>query len=481
MSSCIKHKLPASPCRQTSRYFFCILALWAFLNIFRVILHPPLFCVTTYSREKDDNNDFWKMSETGVDSGIRPCLNFSEMYKNFSVRAIPRKYMMVVVSGGLNQQRNQIVDAVLIARILKAVLVMPVLQVNQVWGDESEFSDIFDETHFKEVLKNDVVIVSSLPPRKLNRRRVRAPVMPFHADEDWIIQNFGNKLRRDSILLVRAIDSKLSKNLNADLQKLRCKVAYEALKFRPWIEETAEKLVKKIGQEGPYLALHLRLEKDVWVRTGCQSGLGKKSDLLIENERKAKPQLLTSRSKLAAQDRYAAGLCPLNAKEISRLLKGLGAPKNTRIYWAGGVPFGGESALEPLRRQFPNLQNKWSLSNSGELNDIKHKPSILAALDYVVCLRSKVFIASHGGNMANSLQGHRIYTGYGKNIKPNKKALVQLYMNKTLNGLEVEKEIKKIHTEILDFRSPGDTVLTKDSSSLIVRNCMCGTQKGKVN
>jgi hypothetical protein len=43
---------------------------------------------------------------------------------------------MVVVSGGMNQQRNQIVDAVVIARILGAALVVPVLQVNVIWGDE---------------------------------------------------------------------------------------------------------------------------------------------------------------------------------------------------------------------------------------------------------------------------------------------------------------------------------------------------------
>lgn len=47
-----------------------------------------------------------------------------------------RKYLMVVVSGGLNQQRNQIVDAVVIARILGAALVVPILQVNVIWGDE---------------------------------------------------------------------------------------------------------------------------------------------------------------------------------------------------------------------------------------------------------------------------------------------------------------------------------------------------------
>lgn len=89
---------------------------------------------------------------------------------------------------------------------------------------------------------------------------------------------------------------------------------------------------------------------------------------------------------------------------LFRLLKGLGAPRNIRIYWAGGEPFGGVKALQPLESQYPNLFNKWDLANPQELDGIKDKPSIMAALDYIVCLRSRVFLASHGGNMARSLQ-----------------------------------------------------------------------------
>ncbi|GFQ06470.1 probable serine/threonine-protein kinase wnk2 [Phtheirospermum japonicum] len=49
------------------------------------------------------------------------------------------KYLLVVVSGGINQQRNQIVNAVVFARILGAALVVPILQVDVIWGDESFF------------------------------------------------------------------------------------------------------------------------------------------------------------------------------------------------------------------------------------------------------------------------------------------------------------------------------------------------------
>lgn len=78
---------------------------------------------------------FWKQPD-GL--GYKPCLDFSAAYRRESKRVVRerRKYLMVVVSGGMNQQKNQIVDAVVIARILGAVLVVPVLQVNLIWGDE---------------------------------------------------------------------------------------------------------------------------------------------------------------------------------------------------------------------------------------------------------------------------------------------------------------------------------------------------------
>lgn len=89
--------------------------------------------------EKDEDDEFWKQPD-GL--GYKPCLVFSREYRRASVQIVKdkTKYLMVVVSGGMNQQRNQIVDAVVIARILGAALVVPILQVNVIWGDERYFS-----------------------------------------------------------------------------------------------------------------------------------------------------------------------------------------------------------------------------------------------------------------------------------------------------------------------------------------------------
>lgn len=95
-------------------------------------------------------------------------------------------------------------------------------------------------------------------------------------------------------------------------------VAFHALRFAPRIAEIGNKLTERMRSKGPYVALHLRMEKDVWVRTGCLPGLTHHYDDIITNERKTHPKLLTSRSNMTYHQRKLAGLCPLNALEVQR-------------------------------------------------------------------------------------------------------------------------------------------------------------------
>lgn len=65
---------------------------------------------------------------------------------------------------------------------------------------------------------------------------------------------------------------------------------------------------------------------------------------------------------------------------------------------------GGNKALEPLLQEFPELYNKESLALSEELEPFRKKASSLAAIDYLVCLSSDVFMQSHGGNFGHVMQ-----------------------------------------------------------------------------
>ncbi|XP_022863245.1 O-fucosyltransferase 37-like, partial [Olea europaea var. sylvestris] len=142
-----------------------------------------------YGNLSEEEREFWQQPDG---EGYHPCLDFSLEYRKSSVRISKqrRKFLVVVVSGGLNQQRNQIVDAVVIARVLEAALVVPVLQVNRIWGDESEFSDIFDVEHFKKTLQADVRIVTSLPSTHLVAKQSVENQIPFHVSPTWIRARF---------------------------------------------------------------------------------------------------------------------------------------------------------------------------------------------------------------------------------------------------------------------------------------------------
>lgn len=83
----------------------------------------------------EEEKELWRQPDG---KGYRPCLDFSIGYRKRSAKVSKERnrFLVVVASGGLNQQRNQIIDGVVIARILEAALVVPTLQVNLIWEDE---------------------------------------------------------------------------------------------------------------------------------------------------------------------------------------------------------------------------------------------------------------------------------------------------------------------------------------------------------
>ncbi|KAL0659003.1 hypothetical protein Bca4012_079588 [Brassica carinata] len=195
---------------------------------------------------------------------------------------------------------------------------------------------------------------------------------------------------RDGVLLLRRLDSRLSKDLPSDLQKLRCKAAFEALKFSPRVMEIWKKLAERM-----------------W---SCLTGLSSKYDEIARLEGIKRPELLTAKSTLTPNERKLAGLCPLNAKEVRRLV----------------------------------------------------------TIDYIVCKESDVFMASHGGNMGCAIQGHRAYEGHKKLITPNKRQMLPYFLNKTMTETESEKMMKKFHSQSLGQREIRASNAGRDVTKYLV-------------
>jgi hypothetical protein len=111
------------------------------------------------------------------------------------------------------------------------------------------------------------------------------------------------------------------------------------------------------------------------------------------------------------------GKCPLTPKEVGLMLRALGYGEDSYLYVASGEVYNGDVSLAPLKALFPNFLTKDTLATKEELEPFMEFSSRMAALDYIVCSKSDVFVANNNGNMARILAGQR-YNLFGLHFPP---------------------------------------------------------------
>lgn len=363
---------------------------------------------------------------------------YSEFYYGCSdpsthfTSAVPKKdsngYLMIAASGGLNQQRTGITDAVVVARILNATLVVPELDHNSFWKDTSNFNDIFDVDWFISSLSKDVTIVKKLPESvKHQIDRPYTMRVPRKSTPDFYKSRVLPVLQGRHVVQLTKFDYRLANKLETDLQKLRCRVNYHALQFTNPILEMGQILVSRMRRKSRrFLAVHLRFEPDMLAFSGCYYGGGDKERRELGAIRK-RWKTLTE----ADPDRERRhGKCPLTPEEVGLMLRALGFSNDSHLYVASGEVYGGEETLKPLKVLFPNFYTKDTLSNRRELEPFSLYSSRMAALDYIVCDHSDVFVTNNNGNMARILAGRRRYFGHKRTIRPYSRKLSSLFLNR---------------------------------------------------
>ncbi|XP_030499180.1 O-fucosyltransferase 38 isoform X2 [Cannabis sativa] len=352
---------------------------------------------------------------------LHPCIKPTAKYK---AAVGSERYITVRSNGGLNQMRTGISDMVAVARIMNATLVIPQLDKRSFWHDSSVFSDIFDELHFIETLKKDIRIVKQLPKELETAPRARKHFTSWSSVGYY--EDMTQLWKDYQVLHVAKSDSRLANNdLPLDIQRLRCRALYQALRFAPPIENLG-KLVERLRSRGErYIALHLRYEKDMLSFTGCTYGLidaeSEELRIMRENTNHWKVKRINS------TEQRAGGYCPLTPKEVGIFLRALGYPPSTLIYIAAGEIYGGDTHLLELKSRFPNIVFKETLATQKELKAFANHASQSAALDYIISIESDVFVPSYSGNMARAVEGHRRFLGYRKTISPDRKGLVEVF------------------------------------------------------
>lgn len=397
-------------------------------------------------------------------------------------------YIIITANGGLNQQRVAVCNAVAVARLLNATLVVPKFMFSSVWRDDSQFGDIYQEDYFINYLKPDIRIVKELPDelRSLDLEAIGSVVtdedIMKEAKPSFYRKNILPILIKNRVVHFLGFGNRLAFDpIPFQLQRLRCRCNFHALRFAPKIQKAgalilqrirqnmsysapldyylvgpyAKKMVKEKGShavKGPrYLALHLRFEIDMVAHSLCEFGGGEEEQKELEAYREIHFPALTllkkTRKLPSPAELRSEGLCPLTPEEAVLMLAALGFNRKTHVFLAGAQIYGGRSRLASLRSLYPHLVTKEDLLSPSELEPFKNFSSQLAALDFIGCTAATAFAMTDSGSQLSALvTGYRMYYGGGwmPTIRPNKRRLADIFLkNSTIQWKIFEQRVRK--------------------------------------
>ncbi|GJR60367.1 O-fucosyltransferase 10-like protein [Tanacetum coccineum] len=357
------------------------------------------------------------------------------------------------------------------------------LLTSYLFNDLNEFGDIYDEEHFIDTLKEYVDVVRELPKDVMEDYDFNISNIPNFRVPAWASATYyleevypvlrehrstyplghyddlsrfhahhlsGFHARQPGIIRFAPFANRLASSLPPHIQYLRCLANYEALRFSIPIMTLGKTLVKRMtigssGSGGKYVSVHLRFEEDMVAFSCCVYDGGKSEQLELDSIRqKGWGDKFKRKGYVIDHVRNRIdGRCPMTPLEVGMMLRGMGFSNTTPIYLASGKIYHADKNLAPLRKMFPLLRTKEFLASPNELASFQGYSSRLAALDYIVCLSSEVFVTTQGGNFPHFLMGHRkFHYRHAKTIIPDKRKLAVLLHNTTISWQIFKNEMQ---------------------------------------
>ncbi|KVH98753.1 GDP-fucose protein O-fucosyltransferase [Cynara cardunculus var. scolymus] len=425
----------------------------------QVFQHLWPFMEAENNRTTDLMMNVWNMK---LRQSWRPCI----LLQNSQAEASTIELIQLVC------EKNQICDAVAVAGLLNATLVIPIFHLNSVWRDSSKFGEIFDEEFFIYALRHHVNVVRELPEDVLERfdnnisnivnLRVKGWSSPT-----YYLQKVLPKLLELGAVRVAPFSNRLAHAVPSDIQGLRCLSNFGALRFSEPIRTLAAKMVDRMirnssSSGGKYISVHLRFEEE------------EQHEMDIARERSWRGKFRKRGRIIRPGAIRMDGKCPLTPLEVGMMLRGMGFDNNTSVYVAAGKIYKADKYMAPLKQMFPRLETKDTLASPEELAPFVGYSSRLAALDYTICLHSEVFVTTQGGNFPHFIIGHRRYSyeGHSKTIIPDKRKLAQLFDSPRIRWESFQRQLREMlhHSDVKgsEVRKPSGSLYTYP-----MPDCMC--------
>ncbi|KAL8135227.1 hypothetical protein AgCh_010044 [Apium graveolens] len=290
----------------------------------------------------------------------------------------PKGYIIFSLTGGAHLHFSQIASAVLIAKQVKATLVLPDISGNK--GAKRDFGDVYDINKFILKLNGTVNIASRQPP-ELSDRKLPIARIPSVISEAYVIENIEPLFKSNGNLKIETYFSTPNMKKVEGVKYVNpvsCMVVFEALQLQAGLQEFANSVLEKLKtlnreSHGRFIAVDWRAEMLRTKRCQGSTANGMKS-------------------------------C-FSAPEIGRFLNKIGFGKNTTIYL---TQEGWHNSLDALTNTFPNTYTKESLIPSDKATKFSDFTDVI---DFYVSSRSDVFVPAFSRLFYDSVVGQRIALG----------------------------------------------------------------------
>ncbi|PIA43668.1 hypothetical protein AQUCO_01800021v1 [Aquilegia coerulea] len=319
---------------------------------------------------------------------LKPCWTKQGLQAKHS-----KGFIVFSLTNGPEYHISQMANAVVVARHLGAVLVLPDIRGNNI-GDTRYFQEIYDLEKFMKSVDGVVEVTKSYPD-ELVAETLDVVRVPNRVTEDHIGEHIEPIFRKKGSLRLATyfptMNMKKTKE-NKGLDSVVCLAMYETLKLQPEVHEVVDSMVEKLRtlsrkSDGQFIAVDLRIE--MLEKKGCQGsgGSGKKR-------------------------------C-YNAQEIGIFLRNIGFDRETTIYLTQSR---WHKSLDALKKIFPKTYTKEGIMPVDKKEKFLNLGSseLEKALDFSICSQSDVFVPAISGLFYANVVGKRIESGRTQILVPGK-------------------------------------------------------------